>query len=285
MGGFIDDTLGTNIFGENSTDKALSAQRQGTNQANNALTTAYTDQKKYLNPYYDIGTKALSQLASGNIMGNMQGDRGSVEGMDPGYSFRLAEGQKAIQQSAAAMGGLNSGAAMKALARYGQDYASNEYNNAYNRKYQTLSQLAGMGENAASNMVNATANYGNSMSNNYMGLGNAQASANIANANRSSNLLGQGATAAAMYFSDERLKDNIEPISRDEIQEFKESLRALKYAYKDKQNGEGEWIGVLAQDLEKSELGKTVVVSDEDGHKAIDLKKAVSLLFAIVAGG
>jgi hypothetical protein len=52
---------------------------------------------------------------------------------DPGYAFRLAEGQKAIERSTAASRGLQSGAALKAAARYGQDMGSQEYQNAFNR--------------------------------------------------------------------------------------------------------------------------------------------------------
>lgn len=52
---------------------------------------------------------------------------------DPGYAFRLAEGQKAIERSTAARGGLQSGAALKAAAEYGQSMGSQEYGNAYNR--------------------------------------------------------------------------------------------------------------------------------------------------------
>ena len=52
---------------------------------------------------------------------------------DPGYNERLAQGQQALQQSAAAQGTLLTTGTQKALERYGQDYASNEYQNVYNR--------------------------------------------------------------------------------------------------------------------------------------------------------
>jgi len=55
---------------------------------------------------------------------------------DPGYNFRLSEGLKALDRQAAARGGLMSGAALKAAGRYGQEAASQEFGNAYNR-YQT----------------------------------------------------------------------------------------------------------------------------------------------------
>ena len=53
--------------------------------------------------------------------------------VDPGYAFRLAEGQKAIERSTAARGGLQSGAALKAAAEYGQAMGSQEYQNAFAR--------------------------------------------------------------------------------------------------------------------------------------------------------
>lgn len=52
---------------------------------------------------------------------------------DPGYDFRLAEGQKLLQGSAAARGGLLSGATLKDLTNYGQGAASQEYANAFDR--------------------------------------------------------------------------------------------------------------------------------------------------------
>jgi hypothetical protein len=72
---------------------------------------------------------------------------------DPGYGFRLAEGQKALDRQAAARGGLISGGALKAAQRYGQEMGSQEYTNAFNR-YQTerqarlnpLQSLAGMAQ-------------------------------------------------------------------------------------------------------------------------------------------
>jgi hypothetical protein len=52
---------------------------------------------------------------------------------DPGYLFRLGEGQKVLENSAAARGGLLSGQTGKALQQYGQNFASNEFGNIYDR--------------------------------------------------------------------------------------------------------------------------------------------------------
>jgi hypothetical protein len=75
---------------------------------------------------------------------------------DPGYAFRLQQGTQGLQNSAAAQSGALSGAALKDLLTFNQDYASTEYGNAFNR-YQTqqgnifsrLSDIAHLGQNAA----------------------------------------------------------------------------------------------------------------------------------------
>lgn len=296
--GIIDDSFGTNIFGRNSTDRAISAQTQGAqqanqvlgnqyNQGNQALQSAYQTQMGLADPYNEAGYQALSSLSSGDFANNLQ--------MDPGYQFRLNEGMKAIQGSAAARGGLNSGATLKALERYGQDYASNEYQNAYNRDFQRLSGLAGLGFNANQSLMNAAGNYGNnlnqnlvgygqSVSGNLTGLGNANAAAQIAQANRGSQLLGQGAMAAGYGMSsDKRLKTNIDEVDPKELKEMRKHLKAFAFNYKSDEHGVGDWVGVMAQDLEKSKLGRTLVVHDAKGNKMIDIRKVLSLFLATMA--
>jgi hypothetical protein len=106
---------------------------------------------------------------------------------DPGYAFRLSEGQKALDRSAAARGGLMSGGALKAAARYGQDMGSQEYNNAFNR-YQTnranqlqpLGSLMASGQSAASNQGSAAGQYGSNVGNVYMNQGINQGNAMLA---------------------------------------------------------------------------------------------------------
>jgi hypothetical protein len=117
---------------------------------------------------------------------------------DPGYAFRMTEGLKALDRQAAARGGLISGGALKAAQNYGQDLASQEYQNAYNR-YQTnrtnllnpLQSLAGAGQTSANTTGDAAANFGTQGSNALGGAGTAQANAiqNAANA-RASGYLG-----------------------------------------------------------------------------------------------
>lgn len=62
---------------------------------------------------------------------------------EPGYQFRLGQGQEALERSAAARGVLRTGGTLKDLIQYGQNFGAQEYNNvfgrslqAYDRRYQ-----------------------------------------------------------------------------------------------------------------------------------------------------
>jgi hypothetical protein len=63
-------------------------------------------------------------------------------GQDPGYQFRLSEGQRALERSGAARGVTNTGGNMKGLLDYGQQAASQEYGNVYNRNLNTYNTNA-----------------------------------------------------------------------------------------------------------------------------------------------
>lgn len=97
----------------------------------------------------------------------------------PGYEFRMGEGQRALEAGAAARGGLYSGAAMRDLMKFGQDYGSNEYGNYFSR----LGARADTGMNAAAmNATSAQQTAGN-VSNALAGVGNARAAGAIGQAN------------------------------------------------------------------------------------------------------
>jgi hypothetical protein len=109
---------------------------------------------------------------------------------DPGYAFRLAEGNKALERSAAARGMLMSGQMFKGAQRFGQDLASQEYQNAFNR-YQTnrsnqlnpLGTLMASGQGASNVLSGAAGQLGTQLGENAMGAGNARASGYIGSAN------------------------------------------------------------------------------------------------------
>jgi len=139
---------------------------------------------------------------------------------DPGYDFRMQEGQKALERSAAASGGLMSGNFAKELAKYGQDYASNEYGNAYNRfnndqtnRFNRLSSISGFGQNANAQIGQAGQNYANQVGQNMMGAANAQGAAQIAGANAWGNTIKNlgniGMSTAAMADQKNWMQQNL----------------------------------------------------------------------------
>ena len=75
---------------------------------------------------------------------------------DPGYGFRLAEGEKALERSQAATTGVLGGRAVKEALRYNQDYSSNEYTNYINR----LAAAAGIGQATSTTSAGIAANAG-----------------------------------------------------------------------------------------------------------------------------
>lgn len=183
-GASIGGSLGGGVDNQRATRDAINAQTYGANQANQTIANTYQQQREDLQPWRQAGGAAMSQLASGNVMGNKQ-----FYG-DPGYQFRLNEGLKAVNANASARGRLNSGATMKELMRYGQGFASNEYNNAYNREFNRLSGLANMGYGATGQAVQAGSNYGNQVAGVQTGLANANAAARMNQSNNQQQTMG-----------------------------------------------------------------------------------------------
>jgi len=157
------------------------------------------------------------RLSGGNANDPMFGKYATAEytpemfakGMDPGYQFRLKEGMKALENSASARGNLLSGGTLKGIQRYGQDMASTEYQNAFNR-YQaeragTLNpyqSLAGQGQTTANTIGNLGMNYANQAGEAYQGAANARASGYVGQANA----LNQGISGISnMYFQNQLL--------------------------------------------------------------------------------
>jgi len=125
---------------------------------------------------------------------------------EPGYQFGLSEGLKGVNRAYNARGLTGSGAAGKALMRYGTDYASGQYGNAFNRlmgaqqqAYSQFGNLANMGQNAANNTGQAGANFANNAASNMFGAANANAANALAQGNIFSGLANQGASMYNRY--------------------------------------------------------------------------------------
>ena len=187
----------------NAAQSAANTQSDANRYAADLQYKMWQEQQNLQKPWYDVGTRALPKLeAQYNQM--PAAFTGQVNlGQDPGYAFRLAEGNRALNQSAAARGGLISGNALKAAQRYGQEMGSQEYGNAYQRAldvynagvtreatgYNRLANLAGVGQTAAGELAGQAGQVGSNLSSLASQTGQAQANA----------LLSQGAARSSAY--------------------------------------------------------------------------------------
>lgn len=172
--------VGSAVIGAYSADKAAGVQSEAAGQSAALQEKMYNENVQRQQPFYQAGVNALPELVKASkytpfSMAQFQAD--------PGYQFRLSEGTKALERSAAARGGLISGGALKAAQRYGQDMASNEYTNAFNRyqaertaRLQPLQSLTGTAQTTANTLGNAGTTMASNVGEAYMGGANARAS-------------------------------------------------------------------------------------------------------------
>jgi hypothetical protein len=165
--------FGANQLGQASMDAAnrLAASNQSATQLQSRM---YEDQVARQQPFYQAGLNALPAYTQGVMPGGnlVRPFAESDFKTDPGYGFRMSEGMKALDRSAASRGGLLSGATLKGAERFGQDIASNEYNNAYNRyvgnqatQRNALAGLTGFAPTAAQQIGAAGTNYATNVNN------------------------------------------------------------------------------------------------------------------------
>lgn len=159
MGSIVNSVA--DVFGFGPASKQLKAANRAADTSA-AVSREATDLQRQMyyegvarqQPWLQAGQIALNKLVPEAT--NYQNFGMEQFKQDPGYAFRMSEGMKALENSAAARGGLLSGATMKGIQRYGQDMASQEYMNAFNRyqvereaRLNPLQSLAGVGQTTA----------------------------------------------------------------------------------------------------------------------------------------
>ena len=215
-------SLISGITGSQAAKDAANVQAESAREARALARQIFDEQKALQEPFRTAGITAQNQLLT--LLGLPGGTQGAEFGRyarpfgmqdfqaDPGYAFRLSEGMKALEASRAARGGLLSGATGKALSRYGQDLASQEYGNAFNRfqtervnRLQPLGALMGTGQAAASNQGAAAGQYGQTAGGLTTDIGAARAAGDVGAANAITNALGQ----YSRYLSNQNIANQI----------------------------------------------------------------------------
>ena len=152
--------VGSSLIGSSASKKAASTQADAANRAADLQMQQFERQVELQEPWRQAGITALNKLTP---LATEYTPFGMDQfQQDPGYAFRMSEGMKALERSAAARGGLLSGGMLKGAQRYGQDLASQEYMNAFNRyqaernaRLNPLQSLAGVGQTATNQLGQA----------------------------------------------------------------------------------------------------------------------------------
>ena len=197
-------TAAAGIYGAN---KAADAQKSAAKKAAKAQANALAAQTKLAKPYVEAGTAALKEyekLAPYQPFGMEQFQA------DPGYQFRMSEGVKALERSAAARGLLSSGTTLKGITQYGQNLASSEYENAFSR-YLTQREaamdpyryLTGIGQAAAAGQAANVGTTGAALADIAAQRGNVQAAQYMGTAGAIGNALGSVGQAVGGYYANE----------------------------------------------------------------------------------
>jgi hypothetical protein len=205
-------TVGSSLLGSSASKSAAGTQAAASRDATAAQERMFERQIDLQEPFREAGLAGQNRLLELLGLGDNKkalgyGKYASAEfspanflaNQDPGYAFRMSEGMKALDRSAASRGGLFSGATIKGAQRFGQDLASQEYQNAFNR-YQTsrtntlnpFASLAGVAQSSANTLGNAAGQFGQQIGSNIIGAGNAMAAGQVGSANAISSGLGQG---------------------------------------------------------------------------------------------
>lgn len=191
--------VGGAVIGGVATNRAANKQAEGTDKALNEQARQFDITQANQAPYLEAGKAALGKLAAEN---DTPLDQSTIQ-LDPGYQFGLKQGQQAIDRQTAAAGGRISGAALKAAAQYGTDYATTGYSAAYTRANQAradrlnrLAALAGVGQTATQSVDAAGASKANATSALMTAAGNNAGAATLAQANIWGNATNQ---LAALY--------------------------------------------------------------------------------------
>tara|TARA_R110000868_G_scaffold85033_2_gene239522 strand:- start:3689 stop:4393 length:705 start_codon:yes stop_codon:yes gene_type:complete len=152
--------VGSSLIGSSASKKAASTQADAANRAADLQMQQFERQVELQEPWRQAGITALNKLTPLATEYTPFGMEQFQQ--DPGYAFRMQEGMKALERSAAARGGLLSGGMLRGAQRYGQDLASQEYMNAFNRyqaernaRLNPLQSLAGVGQTATNQLGQA----------------------------------------------------------------------------------------------------------------------------------
>jgi hypothetical protein len=196
------------LLSSSAAKSAANTQANSANAANQLQWNMFQQQQENQKPWLQAGTGALGQLTTLTGPGGEFSQPLSMSSLqtDPGFAFRMQQGQEALDRSGAARGMTLSGAQVRGLTDYGQGQGSQEYQNAWNRamsdrstRFGQLASMAGLGQAANAQMGQMGMQTAGQMGNNITGAGAAQAAGQVGSANAWTSALNTGLNGWQQY--------------------------------------------------------------------------------------
>jgi len=184
-------TLASGFLGANAAESAANTQAGASRYAADVQKQMFDTQNEQQKPYREAGYSALSDIGGMKpYLTKQYTPEDFTSGIDPGYKFRLEQGQEATTRMANMGGGMISGNALKGAQDYTQGLASQEYGNAFNRFqtqrsniYNTLASIAGLGQTSLGQTTAAGTTAAGNIGSNIANAGAATAGGIVGSAN------------------------------------------------------------------------------------------------------
>lgn len=259
----MSDVFESGIFGANrvAAEEASGIQAATGQQSLAEQRRQFDLIQENLRPFREIGNQAYQQqLASQVGVGGLPAD--------PSAAFRNQLQTRELNRNLAARGGLGGGNRLRALQSQAMAQAMTDEGNQFER----LGALSGRGTGATSELGQAGSQFAGTIGQTMQDVANAQASGLIGAQQANQQTAGgiaSGVGAALSLFSDENLKENIEPIESalDKV----EKIGGVTWDWKE--NGEAD-AGVIAQEVEKV---LPEAVFEVDGVKVVNYGALIGL--------
>jgi len=184
-------------MGAKAAKSAADTTAAGTRYAADIQKQMYDQSRQDLEPYRDIGYGSLKDIIGMKPFLTGQFEDYKDQYLDPSMAFRMKLGTQATERLSNVGGGALSGNTLRGLTDYGQNLASTEYTNAFNRFqtergniYNTLANIAGMGQGAVNTGVQTGQATAQNLGTLAVGGAQAQAAGTIGAANAYTNALG-----------------------------------------------------------------------------------------------
>lgn len=181
----------SSVIGADAAGKAAGTQADASREAARIQQEQFNLTNEQQKPYREAGYSALSDIGGMKPYLTKQfTTEDFTSGIDPGYAFRLSQGQEATKRMANMGGGTIGGNALQGMEDYSQGLASTEYGNAFNRFqtqrsniYNTLASIAGLGSTSLNQTTAAGTTSAGNIGSNIANAGAATAGGIVGQAN------------------------------------------------------------------------------------------------------